>query len=79
MQDGAKKMIATDEHRSAKDAFQWKNLADDAGSRALLAEMDKRLANLMKETGDSWNYKATTSDYKSWLGGGSKENVRISA
>ena len=60
-------------HNTTKDPFQLKNLVDDAGSRALLADMDNRLSTLMKETGDSWDYKATTGDYKSWVGGGPKE------
>jgi arylsulfatase A-like enzyme len=54
---------------TAKDPFQMNNLVDDSGSRALLAEMEKRLSNLMKETGDSWEYQATTGDYKLWLTG----------
>jgi arylsulfatase A-like enzyme len=57
---------------TAKDPFQMKNLVDEPGSRALLAEMDKRLSNLMSETGDSWDYQATTGDYKLWLDGGHK-------
>jgi hypothetical protein len=58
---------------TAKDPFQTKNLVDEAGSRALAAEMDKRLSNLMNETGDSWEYKATTGDYKLWLKSGQKQ------
>lgn len=57
---------------TAKDPFQMKNLVDDPGSRALVAEMDRRLAALMKETGDSWEYKAANGDIKSWLSGGRK-------
>ncbi len=34
----------------AKDPYQMKNLVDERGSRALVAEMDKRLSKLMKET-----------------------------
>jgi hypothetical protein len=52
-----------------KDPFQMKNLADDSGSRTLVAEMDQRLSSLMKETGDSWDYRATTGDYKLWVQG----------
>jgi arylsulfatase A-like enzyme len=58
---------------TAKDPFQLKNLVEESGSRALLADMDKRLSSLMKETGDSWEYKATTGDYEDWLAGGRKE------
>ncbi len=58
---------------TAKDPFQMKNLADDPSSRTLVAEMDRRLAALMKETGDSWEYKATTGDYELWLQGGAKQ------
>jgi len=58
---------------TAKDPFQLKNLADDPGSRALLADMDKRLLTMMKENGDSWAYKATTGDYELWLSGGQKQ------
>jgi hypothetical protein len=58
---------------TAKDPFQTKNLVEESGSRALLAEMDKRLSSMMKENGDSWEYKATTGDYKLWLTGGQKQ------
>ena len=58
---------------TAKDPFQEKNLVDDPSSRSLVADMDKRLANLMKETGDSWEYKATTGDYELFLSGGRKQ------
>jgi arylsulfatase A-like enzyme len=58
---------------TAKDPFQKKNLVDDPSSRSLVADMDKRLANLMKETGDSWEYKATTGDYELFLSGGRKQ------
>jgi len=47
-----------------QDPFQVKNLVEDSGARALLADMDKRLSTLMNETGDSWEYKATTGDYE---------------
>ena len=58
---------------TAKDPFQMKNLVEDPGSRSLVTEMDRRLDSLMKETGDSWDYKATTGDYKLWLSGGQKQ------
>ena len=56
-----------------KDPHQLKNLVDDRASRALLEEMDKRLAALMKETGDSWDYRSTTGDVEDWAPGGQKE------
>ena len=58
---------------TAKDPFQRNNLADDSSSRSLVADMDKHLANLMRETGDSWDYKAATGDYELWLSGGRKQ------
>ena len=58
---------------TAKDPFQMKNLVDDPSSRSLVAEMDRRLNGLMKETGDSWEYQATTGDFKLWLKGGAKQ------
>ena len=30
-------------------------------------------SNEMNENGDSWEYKATTGDYKLWLNGGQKQ------
>jgi arylsulfatase A-like enzyme len=56
-----------------KDPHQLNNLVDDRASRALLEEMDKRLAALMKETGDSWDYRSTTGDVEEWAPGGQKE------
>ena len=58
---------------NAKDPFQTKNLVDDPSSRTLVAEMDRRLAALMKENGDSWEYKATTGDLEAWVPGGGKQ------
>jgi hypothetical protein len=46
---------------------------EERSARALLDEMDKRLAALMKETGDSWEYQAATGDYRLWLTGGRKQ------
>ena len=60
-------------HNIVKDPYQLKNLADDPSSRSLVAEMDKRLAAIMRETGDSWDYKATTGDLESWVPGGAKQ------
>lgn len=58
---------------NAKDPYQLKNLVDDPSSRSLLQEMDRRLTAEMKETGDSWEYTATTGDLKSWVPGGPKQ------
>lgn len=60
-------------YHTAKDPFQLKNLADDPSSRTLQAEMDKRLGALMKDTGDTWDYRANNGDYKMWLQGGGKQ------
>ena len=57
----------------AKDPYQTNNLVSDPASQTLLEEMDKRLATIMKETGDSWDIKSTTGDIKNWLPGGSKQ------
>jgi arylsulfatase A-like enzyme len=58
---------------TAKDPFQMNNLIDDPASQSLVEEMDKRLAAVMKDTGDSWDIKATTGDIENWLAGGSKQ------
>lgn len=58
---------------TAKDPYQMKNLVDDPASRSLLKQMDERLATIMKETGDSWELKATTGDLKNWVPGGVKQ------
>ena len=57
----------------AKDPYQMNNLIDDPASRGLVQEMDKRLASIMKETGDSWDLKATTGDLANWVPGGGKQ------
>lgn len=56
-----------------KDPYQMKNLVDDPASESLVKKMDKRLASIMKEAGDSWVLKATTGDIENWLPGGSKQ------
>lgn len=56
-----------------KDPFQMKNLVGDPAAKALVEEFDKRLGAVMKETGDSWELKATTGDLELWTPGGSKE------
>ncbi len=58
---------------TAKDPFQMKNLAYDPASRPLLQEMDRRLAAIMKESGDSWELKAVTGDVDLWLPGRQKQ------
>ncbi|MBI4906317.1 MAG: sulfatase [Acidobacteria bacterium] len=63
-------------YHTAKDPFQTRNLVDDPSSRTLLAEMDRRLAALMKESGDTWEYQATTGDYQQWMPGGAKLEVQ---
>src|SRR5574340_943434 len=61
---------------TAKDPFQTKNLVDERGSRALVEEMDRRLASQMKECGDSWDLKATTGDIELWEPGASKQRTQ---
>jgi arylsulfatase A-like enzyme len=56
-----------------KDPYQMNNLVDDPKSKALVKKMDARLARIMKENGDYWEYKATTGDLKNWVPGGSKQ------
>jgi arylsulfatase A-like enzyme len=56
-----------------KDPYQMNNLIDDPASKSLVEEMDKRLAAIMKETGDSWDLKATTGDLENWVPGGVKQ------
>jgi len=56
-----------------KDPYQMNNLVDDPASKSLVEDMDKRLAAIMKDTGDSWDLKATTGDLENWLPGGAKQ------
>jgi arylsulfatase A-like enzyme len=56
-----------------KDPYQTNNLVSDPASQTLVEEMDKRLAAIMMETGDSWDIKSATGDIKNWLPGGSKQ------
>jgi len=56
-----------------KDPYQMNNLVGNPASGSLVEEMDKRLATIMNETGDSWDIKATTGDIKNWLPGGPKQ------
>lgn len=61
----------------AKDPYQMKNLVDDPKSQSLVKKMDKRLADIMAENGDSWGIEATTGDIESWLPGGSKQKSQV--
>ena len=60
-----------------KDPYQMKNLVDDPKSQSLVRRMDKRLADIMAENGDSWGIEATTGDTESWLPGGSKQKSQV--
>jgi hypothetical protein len=75
--------IRTEEHMYARtvkgswllfdertDPYETKNLVAERSARALVQEMDRRLAAVMKETGDSWDHRATTGDVKEWAPGG---------
>jgi hypothetical protein len=57
----------------AEDPYEMMNLVDEKAAQSLVGEMDKRLNSIMKETGDSWEYKATTGDIDAWLNGGPKQ------
>jgi len=43
----------------ASDPFELKNLAEDPGAGQILAEMEARLKEWMRRTGDSWDYNWT--------------------
>jgi len=49
-----------------RDPHELNNLVESAGSKALVADMDKRLTALMKETGDSWKMSCATGDQAKW-------------
>ncbi|MCX7014638.1 MAG: sulfatase [Candidatus Sumerlaeota bacterium] len=55
------------------DFFEQKNLVDDPSKAALVKEFDDRLTSLMKESGDSWDSKATSGDLSAWVPGGIKQ------
>jgi arylsulfatase A-like enzyme len=57
----------------AHDPWEQKNLVDDPASQPLLQEMDSRLTAIMRQTGDSWDIKASKGDLENWLPGGSKQ------
>lgn len=62
----------------AKDPWQLTNLVDDPASQSLVKQMDERLAAVMRETGDSWDVKASNGDLENWLPGGSKQKGQAS-
>ncbi len=39
-----------------RDPYEMRNLADDRGARAIVRDMERRLAGWMSLTGDSWKY-----------------------
>ena len=47
-----------------RDPFEMKNLVEERSARALMADMEKRLAQWMQRTGDSWdnNWTAPVED-----------------
>jgi hypothetical protein len=45
----------------------------EKSARALVDELDRRLAGIMKESGDSWEYRARSGDLQDWLPGGVKQ------
>ncbi len=55
------------------DPWERKNLVDDPAGEALVKEFDERLASIMRQTGDSWDIKATPGDLDLWLPGGPKQ------
>jgi hypothetical protein len=55
------------------DPWEKKNLVDDPAGKALVQEFDHRLASVMRQTGDSWEIKATPGDLDLWLPGGPKQ------
>jgi hypothetical protein len=57
----------------AHDPWEQKNLVDDPASQTLVKEMDERLAAIMRQTGDSWDTKASRGDLENWIPGGSKQ------
>ena len=55
------------------DPWEMNNLVDDPASQSLVQQMDSRLTAVMRASGDSWSYRASTGDLKNWLPGGSKQ------
>ncbi len=62
-------------HDIEKDPFQLHNLVDEPTSKTLVKEMDLRLHEVMRQTGDSWGVKAETGDLRRWKPGGPKQNA----
>ena len=59
-----------------KDPYELKNLVKDKSSQSLVKKMDRRLASVMKEAGDSWGIKVADADLKlvsKWDPGASKQ------
>ncbi|MHB8900368.1 MAG: sulfatase family protein [Thermoguttaceae bacterium] len=61
-----------------KDPWQKNNLVDDPASRALVQQMEDRLAAVMRQTGDSWDTKAEKGDLDNWLPGAGKQRGQAS-
>jgi len=57
----------------AADPWEMKNLVDDPSKQSLVKQWDDRLVAVMRETGDSWDLKATTGDLQNWVPGGGKQ------
>jgi arylsulfatase A-like enzyme len=57
----------------AADPWEMHNLVEDPSKQALVKEMDGRLNAIMRETGDSWDLKATSGDLQNWVPGGGKQ------
>lgn len=56
-----------------RDPWEMHNLVGDPASKKLVEEMDSRLTAIMRESGDSWDYRATDGDLRNWLPGGIKQ------
>jgi arylsulfatase A-like enzyme len=56
-----------------RDPFETQNRVGEKSARALVDELDRRLAGIMKESGDSWEYRARSGDLQDWLPGGVKQ------
>ncbi len=56
-----------------KDPWEKNNLVDDLSSADMVKKLDERLISIMKQTGDSWELKATSGDLDNWVPGGNKQ------
>jgi arylsulfatase A-like enzyme len=52
-----------------KDPYETKNLVEERSARSIVQQMDRRLAAVMKETGDSWEYRVAAGDVDNWMPG----------